>query len=103
MFFGGGYVFSGLGEEFPSATISRDGICRSEITFTPVTSSKALVAQWIEHGSPKAGVGGSIPLWGAFSLPRLPRFLQVGGVFALGAVQLYTINTAKSNSALVKI
>ena len=26
----------------------------------------ALVAQWIEHGSPKAGVGGSIPLWGAF-------------------------------------
>lgn len=26
--------------------------------------SSALVAQWIEHGSPKAGVGGSIPLWG---------------------------------------
>lgn len=25
----------------------------------------APVAQWIEHGSPKAGVGGSIPLWGA--------------------------------------
>ena len=24
----------------------------------------APVAQWIEHGSPKAGVGGSIPLWG---------------------------------------
>ena len=30
----------------------------------------ALVAQWIEHGSPKAGVGGSIPLWGANVMSR---------------------------------
>ena len=32
--------------------------------------SSALVAQWIEHGSPKAGVGGSIPLWGTLVLSR---------------------------------
>lgn len=32
----------------------------------------APVAQWIEHGSPKAGVGGSIPLWGALCVLGLP-------------------------------
>ncbi len=37
---------------------------RSGLAFNS-ESDFALVAQWIEHGSPKAGVGGSIPLWGA--------------------------------------
>lgn len=38
----------------------------------------ALVAQWIEHGSPKAGVGGSIPLWG--TILRL-TFMSINGMF----------------------
>ena len=44
---------------------------------------RALVAQWIEHGSPKAGVGGSIPLWGAFYL-ALISFLQPRLHYAAG-------------------
>ncbi len=31
-----------------------------------VFQANALVAQWIEHGSPKAGVVGSIPIGGTF-------------------------------------
>jgi hypothetical protein len=30
----------------------------------PIHRMPALVAQWIEHGSPKAGVVGSIPIEG---------------------------------------
>lgn len=40
----------------------------------------ALVAQWIEHGSPKAGVGGSIPLWGTNTLALNWRLTCSGGV-----------------------
>ena len=48
----------------------RPGTAHSKSAITPPCPSvrlspvPALVAQWIEHGSPKAGVGGSIPLGG---------------------------------------
>ena len=43
----------------------------------------ALVAQWIEHGSPKAGVGGSIPLWGTFYFSLLGSTRPAGEVLVL--------------------
>ena len=65
--------------------------------------SSALVAQWIEHGSPKAGVGGSIPLWGAFCLPRPPWFLQVDGVFTLGTMRRFmTVYGSACRAIVVK-
>ena len=44
------------------------------------------VAQWIEHGSPKAGVGGSIPLWGTFLWITANPFLHQMGVCDVGHV-----------------
>lgn len=53
----------------------------------------ALVAQWIEHGSPKAGVGGSIPLWGTFVTPVANwRFPCSGGVFPFSTTPANSVN-----------
>ena len=58
---------SNAGHDRDNLTAAHDrGIEASRLVPPCVRVVFALVAQWIEHGSPKAGVGGSIPLWGTF-------------------------------------
>ena len=49
-----------------------------------IFSVHALVAQWIEHSFPKAGVGGSIPLGGASFVALLLALLIAIAFDALG-------------------
>lgn len=62
---------SNAGHDRDNLTAAHDrGIEASLLVLPCVRVVFALVAQWIEHGSPKAGVGGSIPLWGTIEKVR---------------------------------
>ena len=76
-----------LAQTLPDRRLRRKGLRACFRRGQPLRYSYAVasVAQWIEHFSPKEGVGGSIPLWGAkFLYAKLP-VLAAGTVRFLGA------------------